>query len=189
MARKIIDPRGVHLVHMAVLCRNGFCSTRCSVARPVPQWEANKDCEKGNKERLKLEFFFQNQMKSELSSKPSGFRFADGNMWQPHEFPGPGYQRVCCLRYSLAERDNANVTSPSVLMVCFVSFTGGNQIQWTDCGTNDPGQSSCTGVGFQPLNDDVTAPLWQSSVSLSDQLFTAFNWISWIQIARGIHFQ
>ncbi len=61
--------------------------------------------------------------------------------------------------YSLAERDNASVNSPSVLMVCFVSFTGGNQIQWTDCGTNDPGQSSCTGVRFQPLNDDVTAPM------------------------------
>ncbi|KAI4813205.1 hypothetical protein KUCAC02_024548, partial [Chaenocephalus aceratus] len=45
----------------------------------------------------------------------------------------------------LAERDNASVTSPAVLMVCFASFTGGNQIQWIDCGTNDPGQSSCTG--------------------------------------------
>lgn len=32
MARKIIDPNRVHLVHMEVLCRNGLCSTRCSAA-------------------------------------------------------------------------------------------------------------------------------------------------------------
>lgn len=52
-------------------------------------------------------------------------------------------------RCALAERDNANVTSSSALADRFVSFTGGNQIQRADCGTNDPGQSSCTGVQFQ----------------------------------------
>lgn len=56
--------------------------------------------------------------------------------------------------------DNASVTSSAALADdCFVSFTGGNQIQQADCGTNDPGQSSCTGVQFQPAKDDVTAPM------------------------------
>lgn len=32
MARKIIDPRWVHLVHMEVLFRNGLRSTQCSTA-------------------------------------------------------------------------------------------------------------------------------------------------------------
>lgn len=34
--------------------------------------------------------------------------------------------------YALAERDNASVTSSSALADCFVSFTGGNQIQRAD---------------------------------------------------------
>lgn len=32
MARKIIDPHRVHLVHMEVLFRNSLCSTQCSTA-------------------------------------------------------------------------------------------------------------------------------------------------------------
>lgn len=52
-------------------------------------------------------------------------------------------------RCALAERDNASVTSSSTLADRFVSFTGSNQIQRADCGTNDSGQSSCTGVQFQ----------------------------------------
>lgn len=60
---------------------------------------------------------------------------------------------------SLAERDNAGGGSAPALTDRFVSFTGRNQIQRADCGTNDPGRSSCTGVGFQTANDDVTAPM------------------------------
>lgn len=98
MARKIIDPRRVHLVHMEVLCRNGFCSTQCSTVRTAPWREANKDCEKGNKNIESKFTFFSNRMKSEFNfSKFSRFKFADCNMWQSHEFPGPGYQWACCL--------------------------------------------------------------------------------------------
>ena len=37
MARKIINPHRVHLVHMEVLFRNGFCSTQCSTALTSPK--------------------------------------------------------------------------------------------------------------------------------------------------------
>lgn len=188
MARKIIDPRRVHLVHMEVLCRNGLCSTQCSTA---VKWEPNKNCEKGSKERQELTstfFFFlwNDEIRASFLYWAQGCRLCHVTIsWVSR----PWLSVSLLSLYTLAEHDNASVTSPSVLMVCFVSFTGGNLIQRTDCGTNDLGQSSCTGVRFQPSNDDVTAPMWQGSVSLSDQLFTAFNWISWIQIAQGIHFQ
>lgn len=95
MARKIFDPRRLHLVHMEVLCRNGFCGTQCSTARIASKWEVNKDC-------VKHRFLILYKVTSISSLKPDVtslffFRFEDGNMWQSCEYPGPGYQWVCCL--------------------------------------------------------------------------------------------
>jgi len=185
MARKIIDPCRVHLVHMEVTCLGmGFCSTQCSTSA---KQEAKRK-QWGKKCFVESNFDFSivtiwSQSLISLSLVSSGLQHVTLS-W----VSSPRLSVSLLFPYSLAERENGSITSPSVLMVCSVSFTGGNQIQWTDCGTNDPGQSSCTGVRFQPLNDDVTPPMWQGSVSLWDQLFTAFNWISWIQIAPGIHF-
>lgn len=82
----------------------------------------------------------------------SGFRLADMEHVTTSWVSSPQLPVSLLSSYSLAERDNVSVTTPSVFVcVCFVSFTGGNKIPWTDCGTNGPGQSSCTGVRFQPL--------------------------------------
>ena len=68
MARKIFDPRRLHLVHMEVLFENCFCGTQCSTACIAPKWEVNKDCVKGDDDRVlfytkKLQFQHCNQMK------------------------------------------------------------------------------------------------------------------------------
>lgn len=61
MARKIIDPLRVHLVHKEVLCRTGLCSTQCNTAA---KREPNKEYKKG-KTGINLNFFSKT-IKSEL---------------------------------------------------------------------------------------------------------------------------